>query len=117
MRHRTELQIITKVLRKLQEIDPEMQIPSILCFLELAMWDDTKAPSVKDLGAKLGTEDAGSSGSRNIMLFCEKNRYHKPGWDMMQTVENPEYRVEKLVQMKPKGNLFADELIKILKEA
>ena len=116
MKRRTELEKIGRVLRHFQTLDIEMQIPTILTFLELAMWDDTKAPSVTELGKKIGTKTTTTAGSRNIMAWSDTNRSRKKGYDMMEAKENPEYRVEKLVYMKPSGYAFADSLIELLKK-
>ena len=116
MKRRTELEIVSKVLRHFQTLDIEMQIPTMLTFLELAMWDDSKAPSVTELGRKIGTKTTTTAGSRNIMAWSVTNRSRKKGYDMMEAKENPEYRVEKLVYMKPNGYAFADQLIDLLKK-
>jgi len=50
------------------------------------------------------------------MAWSDKNRIRKQGYGMMEAKENPEYRVEKLVYMKPQGYAFADQLIDLIKE-
>jgi hypothetical protein len=117
MRKRPELRKVIKVLKKFQELDIEMQIPTMIVFLEVAMWDDAEAPSVIELGKKTGLKTAATSGSRNVMAFCELNRGKKLGFDMMETKENPEYRIEKLVYMKPRGNSLADDLVNTLQKS
>ena len=44
MPKREELKKLIKCLRLLQTLDTEMQIPTILAFLELATWDKDKPP-------------------------------------------------------------------------
>jgi len=104
------------MLRHFQTLDVEMQIPTMLTFLELVMWDDAKSPSVTELGKTIGTQTTTTAGSRNIMAWSDKNRSRKQGYGMMESKENPEYRVEKLVYMKSKGFAFADQLIDLIKE-
>lgn len=113
---RSKLRTIVKVLKRFQELDMEMQIPTILTFLEVAMWDEKYPPSIMTLGKKIGAKATAASGSRNVMAFCKSNRVRKHGYDMMETRENPEYRVEKLIFMKQKGELFADSLVDLMTE-
>ena len=114
MKHRSELQTLVKALKLFQTLDTEMQIPTMLTLLELAMWDDNEAPSVSALGKKIGTKTSATAGSRNVMAWCENNRTREKGYDMMETKENPTYRVEKLVSLKAKGYAFADALVDIM---
>ena len=115
MQQRTELEKLVKALRLFQTLDTEMQIPTILTFLELAMWDENESPSVKDLGNKIGTKTSATAGSRNVMTWCDVNRTMEKGYDMMETKINPAYRVAKQVFMKAKGDAFADALVDIMK--
>jgi len=110
----TNLRKITRILNRFQELDVEMQIPTVLILLEAAMQDPKKPKSVKALGALAG--QASGSASRNVMAYCERNRNKDSGHGLLKTEENPEFRVEKLVSMTQKGDLFIKSLIDILNE-
>ena len=45
-----DIQKLIKVLHLFQELDKEMQIPTMLTFLELSEWDLNTPPSVTELG-------------------------------------------------------------------
>ena len=110
----TELRKLKRVLMRFQELDMEMQIPTILILLEAAMQDPKYPKSIKTLGA-LANQKSGSA-SRNVMAYCERNRMKEGGHGFLKTEENPEFRVEKLVSMTPKGELFVQSLVDILNE-
>ena len=115
MRHE-KVETFIKALHLFQELDIEMQIPTILTFVELSESDLNNPPSITDLGTKMGLEANSTAGSRNIMTWSEVNRNKGLGYDMMETKENPEYRVQKKVYLKHKGHVFAQKLREILQE-
>ena len=110
----TELRKLKRVLMRFQELDLEMQIPTILILLEAAMQDPKSPKSIKSLGEQVGQKSG--SASRNVMAFCERNRNKDVGHGLLKTEENPEFRVEKLVSMTPKGELFVKSLVDIINE-
>ena len=114
MEQYNELRKLKRVLNRFQELDMEMQIPTILILLEAAMQDPKYPKSVKALGELAGQKSG--SASRNVMAYCERNRAKDNGHGLLKTEENPEFRVEKLVSMTPRGDLFVQSLIDILNE-
>ncbi len=110
----TELHKLKRVLMRFQELDMEMQIPTILILLETAMQDPQNPKSIKTLGEQVGQKSG--SASRNVMAFCERNRNKGVGHGLLKTEENPEFRVEKLVSMTQKGDLFIKSIADILNE-
>ena len=111
-----DIQKLIKTLHLFQELDKEMQIPTMLTFLELSEWDLNTPPSVTELGKKMGLDTSSTAGSRNIMAWCDLNRKKDRGFDFMETKENPAYRVEKKVFMKHGGYLFREKLLEILEK-
>ena len=111
-----DIQKLIKVLHLFQELDKEMQITTMLTFLELSEWDLNTPPSVTELGKKMGLDTSTTAGSRNIMSWCDLNRKKGRGFDFMETKENPAYRVQKMVYMKHGGYLFRERLLGILEE-
>ncbi len=114
MAQNEELRKLTRIMNRFQELDVEMQIPTVLILLEAAMQDPKKPKSVKALGSLAG--QASGSASRNIMAYCERNRNKSTGHGLLKTEENPEFRVEKLVSMTQKGDLFIKSIVDILNE-
>jgi len=109
-----ELRKLSRILNRFQELDMEMQIPTVLILLEAAMQDPNYPKSVKALGALAGQKSG--SASRNVMAFCERNRNKGVGHGLLKTEENPEFRVEKLVSVTQKGDLFIKSIADILNE-
>ena len=96
---------------KLRELDPEMQLQSVMALLLISEGHETKSwYTVKDLAERVSISPA--SASRNVAILSKWNRHDKKGHDLVISWENPKNRVEKFVKLTPKGEKFMQELKK-----
>jgi DNA-binding MarR family transcriptional regulator len=83
----------------------------MLALLYVARMDRNGTPaSIKEVGEYLGLTSA--SASRNIAVLSKWSRHNKPGHDLVEAIENPEYRSQKLIKLTAKGK----RVIKSLEE-
>lgn len=74
----------------------------MLTLLFIAQKNDQKIPvTVKEVGEFLGITSA--SASRNIAALSKYSRHKRAGHDLITTYENPERRIEKFIELTPKG--------------
>jgi len=91
-----------RVIEEFRKLDTEMQAQTMLTLLFIAQKNDQKIPvTVKEVGEYLGITSA--SASRNIAALSKYSRHKKDGHDLIVTYENPERRIEKFIELTPKG--------------
>ena len=109
-----ELKKLVLVLKAFQDLDPEMQIPTMLSYLYPCMQNPNKPLTIKQVAMKSGVKQ--SSASRNVMAFTEVSRHRKEGHGLLKTEENPMFRTEKLITLTDDGENFKNKLIEILEQ-
>ncbi len=103
---------LIQVLDEFSQLDREMPVQTILSFL--IPCTSPNAIPIKQVAARAGMQQ--SSASRNVMAHTEVNRNLKKGHNTLRTFENPEFRVEKLVELTPKGELLRDKIVAIMNQ-
>jgi DNA-binding MarR family transcriptional regulator len=92
-----------------RKLDSEMQAQTMLAFLYIA----NRSPvTVKDVGEFLGVTSA--SASRNVAVLGKWSRHNKPGHDLVYSYENPARRIEKFIELTPKGKRVAQTIEELL---
>jgi len=98
---------------KLRELDPEMQLQTVLVLLLISEGHETGSwCRVKDLAEKVSLSSA--SASRNVAVFNKWDRHRNYGHNLVTTWENPKCRVEKFIKLTPKGEKFMQEIKNIM---
>jgi DNA-binding MarR family transcriptional regulator len=97
--------IFTREVEEFSRVDPEMQLSTMLTFLEIAKRGHC---TQKDIELVLGLTNA--SASRNVGYWCEWQRHQVPGRGFVTREENPEDRRYKLLRLTPKGKAFYERL-------
>lgn len=93
---------LTNTIEEFRKLDSEMQAQTMLAFIYIARMDNGGSPaSVKEVGEHLGLTSA--SASRNIAVLSKWSRHNKPGHDLVEAIENPEFRSQKLIRLTAKG--------------
>lgn len=109
-----ELKKLVLALKAFQDLDHEMQIPTMLSYIYPAMQNPSKPLTIKGVAQKTGVKQ--SSGSRNVMAFTEVTRHRTEGHNLLKTEENPMFRTEKLITLTDEGERFKEKLIEILEK-
>ena len=90
-------------------MDSEMQAQTMLAFIFIARNAKNSTPvTVRDVGEFLGVTSA--SASRNVAVLGKWSRHNKPGHDLVYSYENPERRIEKFIDLTPKGKRVAETI-------
>lgn len=107
---RISLTTALQLLNEFRKLDPEMPIQVATVFLEVA--NNGEPILMTDLGDRVGI--AQSSVSRNVAALSKVNRFHQPGFDLLEAREDPMERRRKLVDLTVKGRRVATSLAEIL---
>ncbi|CAB4165072.1 MarR Transcriptional regulators [uncultured Caudovirales phage] len=94
---------LVQLLEAFRSIDPEIQANAIQLLLFIAAAGEDGA-MMKDLEKQTGQPQA--TLSRNVAMFTDMTRWHKPGPGYVERFENPMNRREKIVRLTPKGRRF-----------
>ena len=90
------------MVEEFRKLDTEMQAQTMLAFIYVARMERGGSPaSVKEVGEYLGLTSA--SASRNIAVLSKWSRHNRAGHDLVEAVENPAFRSQKLIKLTPKG--------------
>lgn len=104
---------ITRIVEELRKLDTEMQLQTVLAFLIIAQKNSQGSTvTIKEVGELLGVTSA--SASRNVAALTKFSRHKRPGHDLIETYENPEFRVEKFITLTEKGKALVTRLDNIL---
>jgi len=104
---------LTGVLDLFRNIDTDVQANAIQVFLLVASCPDPDGISMQDIGKKTGISQAGVS--RNVALFTDWTRHRTEGPGLLQRTEDIMNRRQKRVRLTPKGQRFADTILKALR--
>lgn len=104
-----ELVKAIRLIEEFRKLDSEMQAQTMLTLLYIAQRNDQQIPvTVKEVGEFLGITSA--SASRNIAALSKFSRHNKAGHDLINTYENPERRIEKFIELTPKGKRVTETI-------
>lgn len=99
---RKALQRLIRAVEEFRKFDPEMPVQTVLSFLYTAsLADKTDGVSIKDIGEALDVSSAAAS--RNISKLTEFGVKSQGGHGLLETVEDPMFRVRKRITLTPKG--------------
>jgi DNA-binding MarR family transcriptional regulator len=100
---------LQRVVEEFRKLDSEMQLQTVLAFLLIAhKQSQGNTISIKEVGEMLGVTSA--SASRNVAALATINRSRQPGHELVVTYENPEFRVEKFIELTDKGKALVTRL-------
>ena len=100
-------------MEEFRKLDPEMQLQTVLAFVLVAhKQSQGSTVTIKEIGEMLGVTSA--SASRNVAALATVNRSRQPGHELVVTYENPEYRVEKFIELTDKGKALVTRLENVL---
>lgn len=102
---------IFEVLGEFRDVDAFLPSQTAQCFVYIAMHDPCP---MKDLAEALGV--AQTTVSRNVLALTERDRYRKPGLDLVESYADPMNLRRKLIKLKPKGRRLANRLNKVIED-
>lgn len=104
---------LQRVVEEFRKLDPEMQLQTVLAFVLVAhKQSQGSTVTIKEIGEMLGVTSA--SASRNVAALTNYSRHRKEGHDLITTYENPEFRVEKFIELTDKGKALVTRLENVL---
>lgn len=104
---------LQRIVEEFRKLDNEMQLQTVLAFLIIAQRSEQGATlSIKEVGEMLGVTSA--SASRNVAALAEVSRHRKAGHKLVTTYENPDYRVEKFIDLTDKGKALVTRLEQLI---
>lgn len=107
------LQKLVRVIEEFRKLDPEMPVQTALSFLYAAQLSEkTGGVSIKDIGIALNVSSAAAS--RNVSKLTEHGVKSVGGHGLLQTEEDPMYRVRKRIALTPKGKRVLATLKEIM---
>ena len=93
---------LSSCIEEFRKLDSEIQAQTMLALIYVARMDNNGTPaSIKEVGEYLGLTSA--SASRNIAVLSKWSRHNRPGHDLVEAVENPMNRSQKLIKLTAKG--------------
>lgn len=102
-----KLDNLLEVMELIRRHDPEMPAQTLSTLLLVA---GNPGISMQKLAETLNI--ASSSTSRNVSALSKWKAFQKPGLDLVEAIDNPQNRREKLVSLTPKG----ERLVAAIKE-
>lgn len=94
-------------LEAVRKVGEQMPIQTAHCFLLIAM---KPGINMAELSKLVGISQA--SCSRNVAALGEWHRLGKPGFDLVEAIEDPEARRRKIMFLTHRGRAVAKEVIK-----
>jgi len=104
-----ELPKVIRIIEEFSKLDSEMQAQTMLTLLFIARKGELGSPpTVREVGEYLGV--TGASASRNVAALSKHHRHNKAGHDLVYSYENPAKRIEKFIELTPKGKRVINSL-------
>ena len=100
-----DMMVFAKALDEFGEIDPELQLPTLLTFLVIAR---RGVCTQKEVESELGMTSA--SASRNVTFWTDTKRDGTPGPAFVERSEDKQDRRYKVLRLTPKGRAFYERL-------
>ena len=93
---------IEAIIEEFRKLDSEIASHCMCALIHVARQEEAGSyATVKDVGLHLGVSSAAAS--RNIAMLSDLNRHKKQGYALVETWENPDYRIEKFIKLTAKG--------------
>lgn len=110
---RKSLQKLIRAVEEFRKFDPEMPVQTVLSFLYTAsLADKPEGVSIKDIGEAL--EVSSAAASRNVSKLTEFGVKSQGGHGLLETQEDPMFRVRKRIALTPKGKRVLSTLLEII---
>lgn len=98
--------VLIREVESFAEIDPEMQLATMLTFLYIAR---RGVCIQQDIERELGLSNA--SASRNVSYWTAFKAYKKPGVGFVERTEDPKDRRQRLLRLTKEGKEFYEKLM------
>ena len=109
------LQKIERILKEFRKLDPEMPMQTALTLVSVAQLQNKhNGISIKELAEILGI--SGAAASRNVSKLTKFGAKQKAGLNLLESFEDPMFRVRKCVKITPHGQRIIDSLQEILND-
>lgn len=111
----TDIEKLIQLIEEFRKMNPDMQAQTMLTLLYAAKLEGRPdGVSVKDIEKALLVSTA--SASRNVSNLTEEGIKKQGGLGLLETAEDPMFRVRKIVKLTPKGKRVLETLIGILEK-
>jgi DNA-binding MarR family transcriptional regulator len=101
---------LRRALMLFNDIDPKMQVSTILTLLEVANAQERGAPhSVQDIATKIGMN--GSSASRNVHYWANGHKEMAAGKQMVQVDLDDEDKRRRIITLTDRGHSFVSHIL------
>lgn len=106
---------IEKMLKEFRKLDPEMPMQTALTLITVAKNQQKQnGVSIKELSDILGI--SGAAASRNVSKLSTVGVKQQKGLALVESYEDPMYRVRKCVKLTPHGKRIIQSLEEILND-
>jgi DNA-binding MarR family transcriptional regulator len=106
MSQRKQIYSAIQIIRAFRAIDSEMPAQMVHCLMEVAL-----NPGMGMRALEQATGLSQSSASRNIQTLGKWHREKRPGYDLVETVEDPEDTRRKIMFLTPKGRQLMSDVM------
>ena len=103
------LDIVIRVLAEIRKIYPHIPSQTVECLLNVAR---EPGLTMQTLGKMTGL--AQSSCSRNVAMLSKWHRLGKPGFDLVETIDDPHERRRKIIFLTSKGQQVVSKALRHL---
>jgi DNA-binding MarR family transcriptional regulator len=100
-----DVNVLSREIETFADIDPEMQVTTMLVFLYIAQ---RGVCTQKDVEIGLGLTNA--TVSRNVSYWCDRKSYQKEGIGYVERTEDPRDRRYKLLRLTKAGQKFYEKV-------
>ena len=101
-----DISTVIKLIELMREVDNEMPMQMAHCFLCVAIRPGLTMQNLAEMTAL-----SQSSTSRNVQTLGKWHRIGKPGYDLVEAVEDPNDTRRKIMYLTPKGRQLASKII------
>jgi DNA-binding MarR family transcriptional regulator len=109
------LRTVERVLEEFRKLDPEMPMQTAMTLILTSRHQDKQdGLSIKDLAEMLGVSTA--SASRNVAKLTQHGTKSRDGLQLIESFEDPVFRVRKCVRITARGNRFLNSLKEIIED-
>ena len=109
------LRTVERVLEEFRKLDPEMPMQTAMTLILTSRHQDKDGGvSIKDLANLLGVSTAAAS--RNVAKLSKYGNKAKQGLNLVETFEDPQFRVRKYVRITAQGNRVLNAIKEIIED-
>jgi DNA-binding MarR family transcriptional regulator len=106
---------LERILEEFRKLDPEMPMQTAMTLLFVAQNQDAQdGVSIKMVAEALGISSAAAS--RNVSRLSKVGVKQQIGHGLVETFEDPLFRVRKCVKLTPKGRRVIQSIVEVLND-